>query len=43
MSYVANFLLWLLALVGVAALALALMLASPVRRRRRSLLSMRAR
>ena len=31
MSYVANFLLWLLALIGVAALALALMLASPVR------------
>jgi alpha-beta hydrolase superfamily lysophospholipase len=31
MSYVANFLLWLLALVGVAALALAFMLAAPVR------------
>jgi alpha-beta hydrolase superfamily lysophospholipase len=31
MSYVANFLLWPLALMGLAALALALMLASPVR------------
>ena len=31
MSYVANFLLWPLALIGLAALALALMLASPVR------------
>jgi heme exporter protein D len=42
-SGIAHFFVWLLAVAGAAAIALALMLASPLRRRRRSLRSTRAR